>query len=82
MIKTGTHIKLEWTEDKIAYLKEHYPDGTCGDIADALKMSAPSVKRMAHELGLKKREGWKAVRFSGRYTRNYAHNINKVAVRL
>ena len=55
-----------------AYLREHYPDGTVLDIADALGMSPPPVSRRVKELGLQHSEGWSQAKFNSRYVKNYA----------
>lgn len=60
--------KTIWNESKDAYLREHYPTGTLGDIADALDMCTGTVSRRVKELGLKKAPGWDRNAFYGRYT--------------
>ncbi len=69
--------KFDWTEDKVRYLKEHYPTGSCSDIADVLRCSISTVQKYAIQIGLKKAEGFRPQNFYGRYTRNRNQQIWK-----
>ena len=61
--------KVEWTEEKIKFLIEHYPTGTAHEIADFVGCSDDTVNRKAHELGIKKDPSFKTQNFIGRYVR-------------
>ena len=46
--------KIDWTEEKLQYLREHYPTGTAHEIADFVGCSDDTVNRKAKELGRQK----------------------------
>lgn len=60
--------RIEWTEDKLQYIREHYPTETAQDIADVIGCSDSTVRMKAMELGLKKASSYKRTDFIGRYT--------------
>lgn len=59
--------RIEWTEEKLQYLREHYPTGTAQEIADVVGCSDTTVNVKAHELGIKKAPTFKKSDFHGRY---------------
>lgn len=64
--------KIIFTEAQKAYIREHFPTGAASDIADVLKVSAPTVIKCAREMGLEKAEGWCTNNYHGRYVNNYS----------
>lgn len=62
-----------WTSEMDAYLREHYPSGTIGDIADHFGLSGPTVSKRAKLLGLVRVEGWNRNDFHSRYVAGYRH---------
>jgi hypothetical protein len=61
--------KFDWTEEKLAYLREHYPMGTAYDIAKVIGCSESTVQVKARTLGIKKDPSFRRTDFIGRYTR-------------
>ena len=61
--------RVDWTEEKIAYLIEHYPTDTADDIADVIGCSDDTVSKKAKSLGLKKDPSFKKSNFIGRYVK-------------
>ena len=59
--------RIEWTEEKLQYLREHYPTGTAQEIADVVGCSDTTVNVKARELGIKKAPTFKKSDFHGRY---------------
>jgi hypothetical protein len=47
-------IPQRWTEEKVAYLKEHYVNGDTEKIAEVLGHSIEQVRAKANVLGLRK----------------------------
>lgn len=62
--------RIEWTEERLAYLREHYPTGTAHEIALFVGCSDDSVNRKAHELGIRKDPSFKKSDFRYRYVRH------------
>jgi DNA-binding MurR/RpiR family transcriptional regulator len=82
MTKTNGRGRHKWTEEEIAYLRDHFPTDTLGDIATHIGLSSPTVSRMAQSLGLKRCEGWSKSRFFHRYVQSYrcgGYNVRKVS---
>ena len=69
----------EWTPEKDAYLKEHWPDDAGCDIAEALGTCYGTVKKRADELGLRKSKDYNTYKFHNRWCKDYKHSIRKVA---
>ena len=67
--------RSKWSEDQVAYLREHYADEPTCDIAEYLGTSPGTVKRMAEELGLKKSDSFNRYGYAGRLVRNYTNGI-------
>lgn len=65
-----------WTESELAYLREHYADTACCDIADVLGVSATLLNKKARELGLKKSADFHH-RMHSRFVRGYKHERYK-----
>ena len=61
--------KYDWTEEKIAFLREHYPTGTAFDIAQVMGCSETTVRLKARELGIGKDPSFKRTNFIGRYVK-------------
>lgn len=59
--------KFDWTEEKLAYLREHYPTGTAGDIAEVIGCSESTVSLKARALGIRKDPSFRRTNFIGRY---------------
>ena len=65
-----------WTESEIAYLRVHYADTACCDIADVLGVNASLLSKKAKELGLKKSPDFYH-RMQARFVRGYKHERYK-----
>jgi hypothetical protein len=61
--------KFDWTEEQLAYLREHYPTGTAFDIAEVIGCSETTVRLKAHALGIQKDPSFRRTNFIGRYVR-------------
>lgn len=61
--------KFEWTDDMVAYLREHWPTGTAFDIAQVLGCSETTVSKKAKRLGIAKDPSFKRTNFIGRYVK-------------
>lgn len=72
--------KREWSNEEIAYLKEHYPFMPACDIADYLGVSNTTVSNKARELGLKKSESYNPKDFLCRHVKIYKNNVTRYAV--
>ena len=62
------------TEAQEAYLREHFASDASCDIADVFGISAPTVRRIAKELGLSKSSDFCVNDFCGRYVRRYVRS--------
>ena len=65
--------RIEWTEDKLEYIREHFADESISDIAYELRLSPGVVKLKAVEMGLQKSENWTKRRYFNRYVRKYKY---------
>ena len=65
--------KHNWSEDDIAYLREHFPMEAGCDIAERLGVSVTLVYNKARELGLKKSKSYDRRVYNNRYVRKYSH---------
>lgn len=61
--------KIEWTDEKIDYLKNHFPTEPSTDIAEFFGCSDVTVRVKARKLGLEKALTFNKCDFIGRYTR-------------
>ena len=61
--------KIDWTEEKLQYLREHYPKGTAQEIADVVGCSDTTVNVKARELGIKKDASFRKTDFRYRYVK-------------
>ena len=61
--------KIDWTEEKLQYIREHYPTETAQDIADVLGCSDCTVNVKAKELGVVKAPTFRKSNFHGRYVK-------------
>ena len=61
--------KFDWTEEKLAYLREHYPTDSADDIADVLGCSDSTVSYKAKSLGLEKSPDFHKWNYIGRYVK-------------
>ena len=78
--KHGVANTYQWTPEREAYLREHYPtDATC-DVAEALGTCYGTVKKRADLLGLVKAESYDKKAFHSRWCKDYKHNIRRIAV--
>lgn len=66
--------KIEWTEEKLQYIRDHYPTETAQDIADVIGCSDCTVNVKAKELGVAKSPSFRKSDFYGRY-------VNKCKIR-
>lgn len=66
-----------WTDEKLEYLREHYPYDTLSDVADHVGFSTYTVKKKVMELGLAKDDSFKKSNFYNRYVKNYKHDSSK-----
>ena len=75
--KPNPHSAILWTAEKLKYLMDNFPTMAACDIADHIGVSDRSVSQKAKALGLQKAESWKKRNYTGRYTKNYVHNIRR-----
>lgn len=68
---------VEWTDDRIAYLREHYADEPTTDISEHIGISQPTVKRKAEELGLRKSDTYDVRNYARRLVKNYKNKPTK-----
>ena len=61
--------KIDWTEEKLQYIREHYPTETAQDIADVLGCSDCMVNVKAKKLGVVKAPSFRKSDFQGRYVK-------------
>lgn len=61
--------KIDWTEEKLQYIREHYPTETAQDIADVIGCSDCTVNVKAKELGVSKAPSFMKSDFQGRYVK-------------
>ena len=61
--------RIEWTEEMLSYLREHYPTESASDIADVVGCSTDTVIKKAHALGIQKDPSFTTAAFIGRYSR-------------
>ena len=61
--------RIDWTEEKLQYILDHYPTETAQDIADVIGCSDDSVNRKAKELGVVKAPSFRKSEFYGRYVK-------------
>ena len=61
--------RIEWTEEKLQYLREHYPTESASDIADVVGCSTDTVIKKARALGIEKSPAFKRSDFIGRYVK-------------
>lgn len=62
-----------WTEEELAYLREHFPVESATDIADHFGVSYTTVRVKALELGLEKAPEYSKNQFQNRYVNSYKH---------
>ncbi len=68
--QTGPSAR-EWSDEEIAYLREHFPVESATDLADHFGLSYTTVRLKAMELGLKKAPGYSPKQFRNRYVKDY-----------
>ena len=61
--------KFDWTEEKLAYLREHFPTDSADDIADVIGCSDSTVSLKAKQLGLEKSPDFHKWNYIGRYVK-------------
>lgn len=61
--------RFDWTDEKLAYLREHYPTESADDIADVLGCSYPTVAYKAKQLGIQKSPDFHTWNYIGRYVK-------------
>ena len=61
--------KFDWTEEKLAYLREHFPTDSADDIADVIGCSDSTVSYKAKQLGLEKSPDFHKWNYIGRYVK-------------
>ena len=61
--------KIDWTEEKYQYIRDHYPTETAQDIADVIGCSDCTVNLMAKKLGVCKAPSFRKSDFHGRYVK-------------
>ena len=61
--------RIEWTEEKLQYIREHYPTETAQDIADVIGCSDCTVNVKAKDLGVSKAPSFRKSNFIGRYVK-------------
>ena len=69
--------KIEWTEEKLEYIREHYPTEAASEIADAIGCSDTTVSVMAKKLGLTKSPDFHTWNYIGRYVKKGVVNNKK-----
>lgn len=71
-IHRSTSIRcIRWTEEQLNYLREHYPTTPLCDLSPVLGCSEETIRRKAHDLGLKRAEDYTKSKFYGRYVKKY-----------
>lgn len=61
--------RIEWTDEMLQYLREHYPTESACDIADVVGCSTDTVIKKARKLGIEKSPDFKRSAFIGRYVK-------------
>lgn len=69
--------KRLWKDREIKLLMELYPNTCIGDIADAIGVSAATVRGKARELGLKRADDYSPSKYYGRYVKKGNHFSKK-----
>ena len=62
---------LQWSQEQIDYLKEHFPTTPYSDLALEMGFSIPTIKRKVEELGLKRAKDYNVQKFIHRYVNSY-----------
>jgi hypothetical protein len=62
--------RFDWTDEKLAYLREHYPTESADDIARFLGCSYPTVSYKAKQLGIQKAPEFHTWNYIGRYVKH------------
>jgi hypothetical protein len=62
---------INWSEDKLEYLRRYFPTTPAIDIADVIGCSYTSVYNKARQLGLKKSPDYSLKDFNYRYVKDY-----------
>ena len=68
---------IDWTPEKLAYLRNHFPYEPAQDVADVLGISFTTVRLKAIELGLKKADGYNKNQFHCRFVKGYKNGWYK-----
>lgn len=63
-----------WTEEKLAYLREHYPTEPANDIAEVIGCTDTAVSWKAKRLGIMKSPDFNKYDYIGRYVRKGTKN--------
>ena len=79
IVRSNHKVRYEWTPERDAYLKEHYPDEAACDVAEHLGTSYGVIKKRADLLGIRKSESFSTYQFHNRWVKDYKHSIRKVA---
>jgi hypothetical protein len=69
-------VKKVWTNDEIEYLRQNFSTKPVCDLCDRLPYSQPTISKMARKLGLRKIEGYRRGKYTGRYIRKYKSKQN------
>lgn len=67
----------KWSQEQIDYLKENYPTKPLIDLAEVIGFSAPTIRRKAQELGLKRAENYDVKNFIRRHVNAYSGNAHR-----
>lgn len=59
--------RIQWTDEQLDYMRNHFPTEPAGDIADVLGCSSTTVTNLARSLGLQKSPDFKASNYVNRY---------------
>ncbi len=62
-----SYRKIDFTDEQLAYIREHFPTEAACDIADVLHVSAPVIIRKAREMGIEKDKSWSKKAYYRRY---------------
>ena len=60
---------VEWTEEKLRFLRENYPTRPSHEIAEVVGCSDSTVRIKARELGIEKSPEFRRSAFIGRYVK-------------
>ena len=61
------HRRIQWTDEQLDYMRNHFPTESAGDIADVLGCSSVTVGNLARSMGLRKSPDFRKSDYANRY---------------